>query len=335
MGRSPRYPISVGGRAVCVDGPNGAVSCTRQWPAGYFETAFNGDRVIVSIGEGEASYKGQRRWRAAQYLRKPAAGLVAIDGLRDDAHTIRLDVISGLNRSPRRSSASLRRKAWRRQRCRNARGKSNSSATFAHRRLRQHLRHAAMHRRRVWDKTDTSQSYGALLGARLNADYRVNAISGRGVVRNYNGFIGDSLPQAYEYTLFNHDTRADDANWRPDTIVIALGGNDFPAPLNDGERWADRAALHADYASSYAAFLTRLRAQHPQAQIVVWTLDQAGGETESQVGPMVARLQSEGFQRLTYAPLRDLSMNACNWHPNLADDRVIADHVAAAIAAGR
>jgi lysophospholipase L1-like esterase len=326
-------PYHVGGRAVCVAGEAASQECTRQWPAGYFETAFTGERVVLSIGAGQASYKVSVDGATREYLRKPAAGVVAIGGLSHGAHIIRVDVISETQSEPSTflgffapegvEAASLPQRTRRIEFIGDSLtvGYANTSTT------------RECSDNDVWDTTDTSLSYGALLGARFNADYRINAISGRGVVRNYDGFIGDSLIQAYDYTLFNHDTREDDAAWRPDTIVIALGGNDFSTQLHEGERWADRDALRADYTRTYAAFLTRLRAAHPDALIVVWSLDQEGGEIESQVGPLVARLQSEGFQRLTYAPLRNLSMNACHWHPTAADDRAIADHIAAAIAA--
>src|SRR3954462_3533198 len=47
----------------------------------------------------------------------------------------------------------------------------------------------------VHDRTDSQQAFGPALARRLGADYRVNAYSGFGVVRNYAGTApGLSLP---------------------------------------------------------------------------------------------------------------------------------------------
>ncbi|WP_343527684.1 GDSL-type esterase/lipase family protein [Sphingomonas sp.] len=113
----------------------------------------------------------------------------------------------------------------------------------------------------VWTTTDTSRAFGPTLAHRYGADYQVNAISGRGVVRNYNGFAADTLPQAYPFTLFDKRMRADEPGWRPQVIVIALGTNDFTTPLHSGETWATRDALHADFETTYVHFVQGLRAQ--------------------------------------------------------------------------
>ena len=52
------------------------------------------------------------------------------------------------------------------------------------------------------DTTDTQQAFGPLLAKRLDADYRVNAFSGHGIVRNYDGNSpGDSLPKRYSRAI--------------------------------------------------------------------------------------------------------------------------------------
>jgi hypothetical protein len=122
----------------------------------------------------------------------------------------------------------------------------------------------------------------------------VNAISGRGIVRNYGGGAGDPLPEAYPFVLLDHSARYEDAAWRPQIIVIALGTNDFSTPLNPGEKWRSRDELHADFEATYVRFLEALRSRDAQALIVVWATDMADGEIETEVGKAVARVQTGG-----------------------------------------
>jgi len=152
----------------------------------------------------------------------------------------------------------------------------------------------------------------------------VNAISGRGIVRNYNGFSADTMPQAYPYVLFGKATRYDDAGWKPQLIVIALGTNDFTTPLNPGEKWKTRDALHEDFEASYAGFVRALRARNPNAYFLLWATDMAGGEIATEVTRVVERLHAAGEQRVAFVPVGGLNLSACNYHPSAADDRTIA-----------
>ena len=79
----------------------------------------------------------------------------------------------------------------------------------------------------VWKTTDDSQAFGAKMARHYGADYQVGAISGRGIVRNYDGSGGDPLPEAYPYVLLDHSARYENRAWQPQVIVIALGTNDF------------------------------------------------------------------------------------------------------------
>ncbi len=162
----------------------------------------------------------------------------------------------------------------------------------------------------VWATTDNTRAYGPLLAARYGADYRVNAISGRGVVRNYDGMDVATLPQAYPFALFDGRTPVADDGWRPQVVVIAPGTNDFSTPLRAGERWKDRAALHADYERGYVAFVQALRTRYPHARIVLWSTDLFDGEIRSEVERVLVRLQQAGETRTSFIPVGGLEMGA-------------------------
>ncbi len=180
----------------------------------------------------------------------------------------------------------------------------------------------------VWATTDTSQAFGPLTAKHYNADYQINAYSGRGIVRNYNGFIGDTLPGLYPYTLFDGKTTYKDANWQPQIIVVALGTNDFSTPVHAGEKWEDKDALVADYQATYVGFVKSLRAKNPNATFVLISYDP---DTTPIISAVKDRLSAAGDDRVNFLEITGFNKNACNWHPDITDDRKISDALVAFI----
>lgn len=176
----------------------------------------------------------------------------------------------------------------------------------------------------VWATTDTSQAFGPLVAAHYSADDQVNAISGHGIVRNYNGSPGDPVPVAWPYILFDKKNLYNDPAWQPQIIVIALGTNDFSTPLNPGEKWKTRDELHANYEAAYLRFLETLRATNPHAYFILWATDMADGEIESEVHNVFNRWKALGETRVAFLPINGLTFTACNDHPSLADHQTIA-----------
>jgi lysophospholipase L1-like esterase len=184
--------------------------------------------------------------------------------------------------------------------------------------------------REVHATTDTQQAFGPLVARRFDADYRIVAYSGFGIVRNYGGRVPElSLPGIYE-RLAPDAPRAlllPDPHWRPLLIVVNLGTNDFSTPLAPGERWRDAAALRADYRSRYAAFLRSLDVRHSQARFVLMGSD----VFLEDVRQVRASLPEPLRARVTTLRFGDLELTGCNWHPSLEDNRRLADQLAAAI----
>jgi lysophospholipase L1-like esterase len=176
----------------------------------------------------------------------------------------------------------------------------------------------------IWATTNTSLAFGPLTARHYDADYQINAISGRGIVRNYDGFAAPHLPEAYPYALFDGKTEYRDANWHPQIIVIGLGTNDFSTALHAGEKWKTRDALHADYEATYVKFVQDLRAKNPQAFFILMASDQAGGEIQTEVQKVIASLQAKAESRIAFVGFTGLDYMACNWHPSTADDRLVS-----------
>lgn len=167
---------------------------------------------------------------------------------------------------------------------------------------------------------DTTAAFGPLLARKLDADYRVIAYSGFGIVRNYAGSKAElSLPLIYSRAVPSETaTAAPDVDWRPQVIVINLGTNDFSTPLHFGERWADDAALRADYRARYIDFIRELRGSQPHARIILMGGDTFYGDIETVAA-------STGVEAVKFGPLE---LTACNSHPSLRDDSALADLLA-------
>ena len=312
-------PMSIGGRVQAKDG-----AWTYQWPGTYFETAFKGQAVYFRVGPGDEILHVTVDGQATAPAVKPAPGLYGVEGLDKGVHTVRIEVVTESQAAPDTfggfSVAGDGKPAPLKKRARQIEfigdshtvGYGNISPT------------RDCTNDDVWKTTDNSLAFGPVTARHYNADYQVNAISGHGIVRNYNGFVGDPVPVAYPYVLLNHDTLYQDAGWQPQIIVISLGTNDLSTPLNPGERWTTRDQLHADYEATYGKFLKDLRARNPKAYFVLWIAGQADGEPATEISKVVDQARAAGENRITFFPVPNLQMTGCHWHPSVADDDAIA-----------
>jgi len=323
-------PIHIGGRAVRL-GTAAAPKYQRQWPGSYFETAFDGTAIYLKIGAGDVILHVLVDDRPPVPLVKPGEGLYLLDGLAPGRHRLRVEVVTEGQAGPSSFGGfypaigtkpiPLRPRARQIEFIGDSHtvGYGNTSPS----------RQCTADQ--IWATTDTSRGIAGLIARRYGAYYQVNAISGRGMVRNYGGFAADTLPMAYPFLLFDKAERYSDASWQPQLIVIALGTNDFSTSLKTGEKWINRDALHADFEASYVRFVGALRRRNPQARFVLWATDLAGGEIDAEVRNVVDKLRATGERRVDYVPMRGLGMTGCDYHPSTADDRTIADALGRAI----
>jgi len=120
----------------------------------------------------------------------------------------------------------------------------------------------------VNEKTDASKSYAFLLAEGFKADLQVNAVSGRGLVRNYDNIVPEwTLEKLYNYSVAGSAATTPDASlwdlswYDPQVVVLFIGINDF-----QGEGpYADSDAFKA----AYVRLLDKLRAAHPKAKFLL------------------------------------------------------------------
>jgi len=293
------------------------------WPGGYFEGRFKGTNVKVNVETNEpvrVLIDGELRTT----LTGPGASTFITKGLPDSEHLVRLEkVTESQSGGPRflgffTNGNALPAKPRARQiefiGDSHTVGYGNTSPT------------RECDSAKVRATTDTQLAFGPLAAKALDADYRVIAYSGYGVIRNYAGRMpGDNLPRIYARTVPGEtplSVTAEDPKWRPKVIVINLGTNDFSTPLKPGEPWASDAEFHEDYRIHYIAFIRWLRREQPQAKFVLMAADNFAADVSAVAGNIGA----------TFLRVPALELTGCNWHPSLKDHRDVATLVERTVA---
>jgi hypothetical protein len=232
----------------------GGAGVQYSWPGIYFEGRFRGTGVGIVLNDSAADYSVQIDGSTVATLVTPGRTTRWVEGLSDAEHTVRVvkrnestwstSEFGGFVAAP--GGEILAAPAARSRQIEfigdsltvgygNTSGSRSCPADGVAR------------------TTDTDLSYGALTARGLSADYQVNAFSGKGMVRNYNGGDpGNHYRAYYDRALLNTPGDVwDPSAWRPQLVVVYLGTNDFSTGLNPGEQWTTPEALRADYRAAY------------------------------------------------------------------------------------
>lgn len=291
------------------------------WPGSYFEGRFRGTEVTVGVDSAQDHFRIFIDGKPVAELVKPGRILKRFDGLAPGEHVVRLEMVtenqSGESRFLGFTTSGTPLTVTPRKREIEIIGDSHS-AGYGNTATKRQCSGAEIH-----DTTDTQQAWGPVLARGLNADYRIFAWSGYGIVRNYNGgSAGQSLPVIYPRAIPSREGGAAPDGWAPQLIVINLGTNDFSTKLNPGERWHDEASLKADYRSRYGSFLDDLHKRYPRARFVLMGAENFIGEVEA----VASAAKGRGLD-VTALKIPALELTACDWHPSLKDNQIMADLV--------
>jgi lysophospholipase L1-like esterase len=321
---SAALPLKVGGRVERqADG-----SVRFGWPGTYFEGRFRGSGVTIVTDSKTEHLRVLIDGEDKVVLREAGTSHLSISGLPEGEHVVRLEKLSESQSSSARlvAIAAVDGVALPPPPVRTRRiefiGDSHTVGYGNTSPVRECTRDE------VHDRTDTQQAFGPLTARQFDADYRIHAYSGFGIVRNYNGSSpGLSLPTIYDRILPGETNSYPGDSWRPQLIVINLGTNDFSTELHRGEKWTDAAALRADYRLRYAEFLRKLMKDQPQARFILMGSDGFIGELEQ----VQRSLRPSERDKIVTVRVTGLDLMACDWHPSLADHRALAEMVAQAI----
>jgi lysophospholipase L1-like esterase len=168
------------------------------------------------------------------------------------------------------------------------------------------------------------ESYGLLLGRRLDAEVQLVCYGGRGLERDYRGLaLADSvlnapdfLPLAIASDKPEGRVAWDAARFQPNAVFISLGTNDFnlqkTKPL-DEEKWI----------GEYVAFLRKVRKDYPHAIIFV---TEGAIVTDPLLREMVQRAAVQcNDPRVQYTPSAHYPGNGCDGHPTRIQHQHMAD----------
>ena len=161
------------------------------------------------------------------------------------------------------------------------------------------------------DKNAPLQAYAALTAKALEADYHLIAISGRGVIYNWDDNPSPVMPKQLDFTLA--DNRAgpkwDHDKFKADIIVVALGTNDWSV-INPGKN---------AFRSGYLNMLQALRARHESAHIVSINGPLLDGEKKRSVQDgidfAVKEMKDGNISVLELGLAPDGLIWSCNSHP--------------------
>jgi lysophospholipase L1-like esterase len=176
-----------------------------------------------------------------------------------------------------------------------------------------------------WDNTctfslDTEsayQAYGSLLGRTLKAEVSIIARSGWGMYRDLSGNTSGVLSSVYENTLGTENAPHWDFKRQADAVVINLGTNDA-GPGDPGTPYED----------AYVAFLHTIRGHYPNAWIFLtigpMTSDPLLTQLRTHIDNVVTTMGDPKITAVTMAT-QDTTMTGCDYHPNVPEDRMMAD----------
>ncbi|MEQ9505193.1 MAG: GDSL-type esterase/lipase family protein [Hyphomonas sp.] len=168
------------------------------------------------------------------------------------------------------------------------------------------------------DTEDYGETYAAALGGAFEAEVHAVAVSGRGIVRNWDGGEGAVFREMWAW-MTPEGAPWDAGLFQPDAVLIALGTNDFstadPGPA---------------YAEAYANLLTQLSETYPGARIYAVTGPMLQPEAQAlQDKAIEDALSASGVDtgRIHFTLSPSGRVRGCHSHPGLDTQALMAREV--------
>ncbi len=324
-------PTHVGGRVQLEKNAEGINSYTYSWPGIYFEAEFKGPTLDVELNDDQNILNLIVDNNPAIVLSKPGKTTYTLNKLGEGVHHVRLEKrtetqwgVGKFNgffipqtQTPIPVSPAQRRIEFIGDSFTVGYGNTSNSRECSN--------------EVQFTTTNTQLAFGPLTAKYFGADYHINASSGFGVVRNYNGSNpGKSFLTLYPYTL-NNGGEIYHSNWSPQIIVIGLGTNDFSTPLNANEQWKTRQQLQDDFVAHYVGFVSSLRKQHAHANFILMASDYNDAEIARLIERVATSLQTNVDKKIDVIIFKNLEYSGCHWHPSVTDDQklsaLLIDHI--------
>lgn len=177
--------------------------------------------------------------------------------------------------------------------------------------------------------SNAHRAFAALTAQHFGADYQINAVSGRGLVRNWDGRQpGSTYVKDYSRAVLTDPSSAaawraqpQVQQWSPDWVVIALGGNDFSTPVKEGERWTQDGLSEA-FVDAYVKLLVQLQQQYANAYFVLVMREDGPLDVVDSIYTKLRALDMTDNVRTWRYPAQ--AYTACHWHPSISEQERIA-----------
>lgn len=178
---------------------------------------------------------------------------------------------------------------------------------------------------------NSTKSYGAVAADLLGVEYSIFALSGFGLLRNYDGEEDNTIPK-----IFNNMYPLSPKPWSfdgrvPDLVVINLGTNDFSTGVPDRDRFIE----------TYINFVKDIRIRYPNTQFIAvigpMMIDgYPEGQTtystmQNYLNGVVVGLKQDGFEGFYIADLTSQNSSTgygASWHPNIKQHRINGEELA-------
>ncbi|MCP4363578.1 MAG: endoglucanase [Chloroflexi bacterium] len=178
---------------------------------------------------------------------------------------------------------------------------------------------------------NVEQTYAAMLGRIFQAEMMTTAVSGIGVIRNYNEpdmISAAPMTARYERALsYELDSRWDFQRWKPDVIIINLGTNDFSTTPYPSQ---------AIFVQAYIDLLNTIRRHYPLTPILAMSPPIIQEPANWYVQTAVTHLNSnQSDPNVHYLPMTNNLIApqdyGCDYHPNIAGQQKITDQIVPAL----
>jgi hypothetical protein len=174
-----------------------------------------------------------------------------------------------------------------------------------------------------YNYSNPSLSFGAVAAREVGAECRIQAISGKGLVRNWRSpYFAATHPfgPIYRLTVKNDPSAAwNFKSWVPQVVVTGFGTNDFSTYPHPPKTL---------FIESYRSFLYGVWTRYPKAQIVCVT--SAREPVRTYVRELVEREREEGNGRVYFYSFGEVPKKqcGCDWHPNAGAHEKIGKELA-------
>ncbi len=180
------------------------------------------------------------------------------------------------------------------------------------------------------DQHNAYLSYATQSAMKLDAQFTLSSVSGKGAYRNWNS-LEPTIPQLYKNLYLNTDDsrRHDFTKYTPDLVSICLGTND----MSNGDGITERLPFDSEkFISAYVEFIGQVYEKYPEVQICLLSSPMMGPRERVILDTALKEVQEKAnsvYSENSSIELFDVHIErearGCTGHPSVEDHKIIAE----------